>query len=143
MGRVYMIGNLSSDLQTHQVNLIPMVFYEIVSVAQKDRVYNICSFKNLHFYMFRIGESCPIIFYQRSNIPSAHAGCHKPNTNLLSLAHPEHINTKTTNGSHKEENDKHLCISWHSVRLSQQGIHSLPELLSNMHTVLHVSNVSH
>lgn len=29
------------------------------------------------------------------------------------------------------------------TQAAQQGINSLPELLSSMHTVLHVSNVSH
>lgn len=42
---------------------------------------------------------------------------------LLKQAPPEHnIDAKTTNGSHKEENDKHLCISWHSGCLSKEFI---------------------
>ncbi|XP_046765153.1 uncharacterized protein LOC124417609 isoform X3 [Gallus gallus] len=42
---------------------------------------------------------------------------------LLKQAPPKHnIDAKTTNGSHKEENDKHLCISWHSGCLSKEFI---------------------
>lgn len=92
---------------------------------------NTWSFKILHSYVFRIGQSSPSFFFfpliLKHFLPAVwipHVGCHKPNTNSLSQASPEDsMDAETTNWSHKEENynnvcilrenDRHFCIPWH------------------------------